>query len=93
MEWYTYFDAATMITAFVLLGRWLEERAKNSTSAAIRALIGLQPKAARLVKDGAYHDVPISTLERGDTIELRPGERVPIDGEVVSGEAFIDARP
>ena len=91
MEWYTYFDAATMITAFVLLGRWLEERAKNSTSAAIRALIGLQPKAARLVKDGAYHDVPISTLERGDTIELRPGERVPIDGDVVSGEAFIDA--
>lgn len=90
IAWHTYYEATTMITAFVLLGRWLEERAKNSTSAAVRELIQLQPKTARVVKNGNYHDVPLSTLERGDLIEIRIGERIPVDGTVTEGEGSAD---
>lgn len=87
---HTYYDASVMIITFVLTGRALEERAKKSTASAIRALMGLAPKTARLVNGDRTTDVPIATLERGDIIEIRPGEKVPVDGTVTTGEAYID---
>lgn len=91
IEWHTYFDASVMIITFVLTGRLLEERAKNGTASAIRALMGLQPKTAHLVDNGIITDAPISALQPGDTIEVRPGERIPVDGAVVSdSSAYID---
>ena len=90
MEWHTYFDASVMIITFVLTGRLLEERAKNGTASAIRSLMGLQPKTAHLVADGMIAEAPISALQPGDTIEVRPGERIPVDGSVVSGTCRVD---
>ena len=91
IEWHTYFDASVMIITFVLTGRLLEERAKNGTASAIRALMGLQPKTAHLVVDGSPIDSPLSSLQPGDTIEVRPGEKIPVDGRVVSGfPTYID---
>ena len=91
IEWHTYFDASVMIITFVLTGRLLEERAKNGTASAIRALMGLQPKTAHLVDNGTITEAPISVLQPGDTIEVRPGERIPVDGSVVGdGIAYID---
>lgn len=90
MEWHTYFDATVMIVTFVLTGRLLEERAKNSTASAIRSLMGLVPKTARVVSDGEVVEVPLSTLDKGDVIELRSGDKIPVDGRVQSGEAYID---
>lgn len=87
---HTYYDASVMIVTFVLTGRVLEERAKNGTAAAIRSLMGLQPKTARLVSGSETVDVPISTLEKGDVIEVRPGDKVPVDGTATGGEAYID---
>ena len=87
---HTYYDASVMIITFVLTGRVLEERAKHGTAAAIRSLMGLQPKTARLVSGGETTDVPISTLEKGDVIEVRPGDKMPVDGCVKEGEAYID---
>lgn len=87
---HTYYDASVMIITFVLTGRVLEERAKHGTAAAIRSLMGLQPKTARLVSGGETTDVPISTLEKGDIIEVRPGDKMPVDGFVTDGEAYID---
>lgn len=81
-----FFDASVMIITFVLTGRLLEERAKHSTASAIRSLMSLQPKTAHLVVDGTTVDSPISALQKGDTIEARPGEKIPVDGTVV-GEA------
>ena len=88
---YGAYDSSVMIITFVLTGRLLEERAKNGTASAIRALMGLQPKTAHLVTDGTAVDAPISSLQPGDTIEVRPGEKVPVDGSVVGdGTARID---
>ena len=87
---HTYYDASVMIITFVLTGRVLEERAKHGTAAAIRSLMGLQPKTARLVSGGETVDVPISTIEKGDVIEVRPGDKVPVDGTAADGEAYID---
>lgn len=87
---HTYYDASVMIVTFVLTGRVLEERAKHGTAAAIRSLMGLQPKTARLVSGSETVDVPISTLEKGDVIEVRPGDKVPVDGTAAGGEAYID---
>lgn len=87
---HTYYDASVMIVTFVLTGRVLEERAKHGTAAAIRSLMGLQPKTARLVSGSETVDVPISTLEKGDVIEVRPGDKVPVDGTPTGGEAYID---
>lgn len=87
---HTYYDASVMIITFVLTGRALEERAKKSTASAIRALMGLAPKTAHLVNGDQIVDVPIATLERSDIIEIRPGEKVPVDGTVTTGEAYID---
>jgi Cu2+-exporting ATPase len=90
IEWHTYFDASVMIITFVLTGRMLEERAKNSTASAIRTLMGLQPKMAHLVTDGTITEVLITVLQRGDTIEVHPGEKIPVDGTLISGETYID---
>mgnify|MGYP002621164879 CR=1 FL=1 len=91
IEWHTWFDASVMIITFVLTGRLMEERAKNGTASAIRALMGLQPKTAHLVDNGTVTDVPIAALQPGDTIEVRPGERIPVDGSVVGDTvAYID---
>ena len=83
IEWHTWFDASVMIITFVLTGRLLEERAKHGTASSIRALMGLTPKTAHLVADGIPVDTPISALQKGDTIEVRPGEKVPVDGTVL----------
>lgn len=90
IEWHTYYDATVMIITFVLTGRLLEERAKNSTASAIRSLMGLMPKTARVVSDGEVVEVPLSTLDCGDIVELRAGDKIPVDGRVQSGEAYID---
>lgn len=84
IEWHTYYDASVMIITFVLTGRLLEECAKHSTASSIRALMSLQPKTAHLVIDGLPVDTPIATLQPGDTIEVRPGEKIPVDGIVLS---------
>lgn len=85
-----YYEAATMIVAFVLLGRLLEEKAKGNTSSAIRKLMGLQPKDATLVREGEAAIVPISSIEKGDTIRVKPGEKIPVDGTIISGESYVD---
>ncbi len=91
IEWHTYFDASVMIITFVLTGRLMEERAKHSTASAIRDLMSLTPKTARLVVDGSTVDAPISALQPGDTIEVRVGEKIPVDGTVVGDSvAYID---
>lgn len=87
---HTYYDASVMIITFVLTGRTLEERAKKSTASAIRALMGLAPKTARLVSGDNTAEVPIATLEKGDIIEICQGDNVPVDGTVTAGEAYID---
>lgn len=90
IENHTYYDASVMIITFVLTGRMLEERAKKGTASAIRALMGLAPKTAHVVNGNDVDDVPVATLEKGDTIEIRQGEKVPVDGIVTTGEAYID---
>ena len=90
---HVYYDASVMIITFALTGRVLEERAKKSTSTAIRSLLGLTPKVAHVVDEGKIIDVPLSTLQRGDIIEVRMGEKVPVDGvitELKTPEVFID---
>ena len=91
IEWHTYFDASVMIITFVLTGRCLEEKAKDGTAASIKQLMGLQPKTARLVADGQLEEVPISTIQRGDVIEVRAGEKIPVDGVVTQAESFMTA--
>lgn len=90
MEWHTYYDASVMIVTFVLTGRLMEERAKRGTASAIRSLMELVPKTAHVVDGGVVSDVPLSALQSGDTIEVRVGEKVPVDGIVVGGNARID---
>ncbi len=85
-----YFDTSMTIIALIILGKWLEARAKGKTSEAIKRLIQLQPKTARVIRGGAEIDLPISEVQVGDQIRLRPGEKVPVDGKVVSGETSID---
>ena len=80
IEWHTWFDASVMIITFVLTGRLMEERAKHSTASAIRSLIQLAPKTARLMVDGNPVDTPIAALQRGDILEVRAGDKVPVDG-------------
>ena len=87
---HTYFDASVMIITFVLTGKMLEEKAKNGTASAIRSLMGLTPKTAHLVVDGMITDTPISALQKDDTIEVRAGEKIPVDGSIIDGEAHVD---
>ena len=91
IAWHTYYDASVMIITFVLTGRLLEEKAKDATASSIRQLMGLQPKTARIVQDGMIEEVPISTIECGDVLEVRAGDKIPVDGEVVSAESFMKA--
>jgi Cu+-exporting ATPase len=86
-----YFEAAVVITALVLLGQVLELRARSRTNAAIRLLLGLAPKTARIVRDdGSEEDVPLELVEPGDRLRIRPGEKVPVDGTVIDGASHID---
>jgi P-type Cu+ transporter len=85
-----YFETAVIIVALILLGRWLEARAKKQTSAAIRALMGLQSKTARVVRDGHEMDLPIEQVQVGDLVRVRPGEKVPVDGVIYEGESALD---
>ena len=90
IEGSVYFDTAAIIIALILLGRLLEARAKGQTSEAIRRLIGLRPATARVVRDVKEVDLPVEEVVPGDLILVRPGERVPVDGEVVQGRASVD---
>jgi len=85
-----YYDVATVITTLILLGRLLESRARGKTSEAIRKLIGLQAKTARVVRDGVDVDILIEEVVVGDTIRVRPGEKIPVDGIVISGRSTVD---
>ncbi|WP_028033828.1 heavy metal translocating P-type ATPase [Chelativorans sp. J32] len=85
-----YFEAAAVIVTLILLGRFLEARAKGRTSEAIKRLVGLQPKTARVRRDGRAVEVAVADVAPGDVIEMRPGERVPVDGEVVEGDSYVD---
>lgn len=87
----TYFDASVMIITFVLTGRLLEEKAKDDTASSIRQLMGMQPKTARILSDGKLEEVPLSTVEVGDVLEVRAGEKIPVDGEVISAESFMSS--
>lgn len=96
IAWHTYFDAVTMIIAFVLTGRLLEEKAKDSTASSLRQLMGMSPKTARVVSkkqpvegDEAGEMVPISTIEKGDLLEVHAGEKIPVDGEVTWASSFM----
>lgn len=90
IEPHIYFEAASVIIAFILLGRLLEERAKQNTSTAIKKLIGLQPKTVTIIVDSDERTVPITAVQKGDTILVKPGERIAVDGMVVTGESYVD---
>ena len=90
LEPHVYYEASGVIIAFILLGKLLEERAKNSTSSAIRGLMGLQPKTARLVKGGKEIEVPIAALRVGNMVSVRPGEKIPVDGTLIQGYSSVD---
>ena len=85
-----YFEASGVVIAFVLLGRVLEERAKGNTSAALKKLIGLQPKTVRVVKSGTETEIPVEKVVKGDIIAVKPGEKIPVDGLVTEGESYVD---
>ena len=85
-----YYEAAAVIVTLILLGRFLEARAKGRTSEAIKRLVGLQAKTARVQRDGMVLEIPIADVVAGDIIEVRPGERIPVDGEVTQGQSYVD---
>ncbi|AWM87582.1 heavy metal translocating P-type ATPase [Microvirga sp. 17 mud 1-3] len=85
-----YYEAAAVIVTLILLGRFLEARAKGRTSEAIKRLMGLQAKTARVRRDGAFQELPLDEVRTGDVVQVRPGERIPVDGEVIEGSSFVD---
>jgi P-type Cu+ transporter len=87
---HVYFEAAVLIVAFVIAGRALEARAKRQTTGALRKLIGLQSSTARVMRDGVETEVPVAQVRRGDFIVVRPGEKLPVDGEIVDGSSFVN---
>ena len=87
---HVYFEAAAVVVAFISLGKLLEERAKSNTSSAIRKLMGLQPKTVRAIIDGVEQEVPIAAVKAGYHIQVRPGEKIPVDGVVVEGSSYVD---
>ena len=91
IEAHTYYDASIMIITFVLTGRLLEEKAKDGTASSIRQLMGMQPKTARIVVGDKIEDVPISTIEKGDVLEVRAGDKIPVDGVVIMAESFMNS--
>lgn len=90
IEWHTYYDASVMIVTFVLTGRSLEERAKKSTASAIRSLMGLVPRMAHIVSNGDVTDVPLAAVSVGDVVEVRKGEKIPVDGTLTEGTGYVD---
>ena len=90
IEWHTYYDASVMIITFVLTGRSLEERAKKSTASAIRSLMGLVPRMAHIVSNGDVADVPLAAVAVGDVVEVRKGEKIPVDGTLTEGTGYVD---
>lgn len=90
IEWHTYYDASVMIVTFVLTGRSLEERAKKSTASAIRSLMGLVPRMAHIVSNGDVADVPLAAVSVGDVVEVRKGEKIPVDGTLTEGTGYVD---
>lgn len=91
LEAHVYFEAAAVVIAFILLGRLLEDNAKSNTSSAIRKLMGLQPKnVVRISPQGTEEEVPLEFVNAGDILQVKPGERIPVDGEVVSGSSYVD---
>jgi Cu2+-exporting ATPase len=90
LEPHVYYEAAAVIIAFILLGKFLEERAKSRTSSAIKNLMGLQPKSVKVLRDGVEQEIPIEQVEVDDVLVIRPGEKIPIDGRVLAGSSFID---
>ncbi len=94
LEWgfpfHLYYESAVIIIALILMGRWLEARAKKQTSAAIKALMGLQARTARVIRNGVEQDVPIATVQVGDLVRVRPGEKVPVDGIITEGRSALD---
>ena len=90
IEWHTYYDASVMIVTFVLTGRALEERAKKSTASAIRSLMGLVPRMAHIVSNGDVADVPLAAVSVGDVVEVRKGEKIPVDGTLTEGTGYVD---
>jgi Cu+-exporting ATPase len=87
---HVYYEAATVIITLILLGRWLEAISRGRTSLAIRRLVGLQPRTARVVRDGAVAERPLGEVKVGDRLQVRPGDRIPVDGTVVEGESHVD---
>ena len=85
-----YFEAAAVIVTLILLGRWLEARARGQAVEAIRKLVGLQPKTARVERNGNYEDIPLETVQPGDILLVRPGEKIAVDGEVTKGGSYVD---
>jgi P-type Cu2+ transporter len=90
LEAHVYFEAAVVIIAFISLGKWLEEKAKSNTSSALKKLMGLQPKSVKILRDGLEIDIPIDQVAVHNTILVRPGEKIPVDGVVISGSSFVD---
>jgi P-type Cu2+ transporter len=90
MHAHVYFEAAAVVVAFISLGKLLEEKAKSNTSSAIKKLMGLQPKTVRAIIDGVEQEIPISVVKVGHKIQVRPGEKIPVDGVVVSGSSYVD---
>ena len=88
---HVYFETAAVVIAFILLGKLLEERAKGNTSSAIRKLMGLQPKTVTVVHEGGHQaEIPIASIRIGNTVLVKPGEKIAVDGEVTSGESYVD---
>ncbi|HHS12366.1 MAG TPA: cadmium-translocating P-type ATPase [bacterium] len=90
MHAHVYFDTAVMIITLILLGRLLENRAKGKTSEAIRRLMDLRPEAAHVLKNGGFFDIPLAEVEQGDTLLIKPGEKIPVDGTVLEGHSHVD---
>lgn len=90
LEPHVYFEVSGVVIAFVLLGRFLEEKAKRSTSKAIKELMGLQPQVATVIRNGVFEEVPIKKIKIGDEIVVKAGERIPVDGTIIKGNSFID---
>ena len=90
IEPHVYYEAATVIITFISLGKLLEEKAKSNTSSAIKKLMGLQPKTLKIIENGEEMEIPISSVQVGQTILVRPGEKIPVDGEVSKGSSYVD---
>jgi Cu+-exporting ATPase len=90
LPYHLYYETAVIVIALILLGRWLEARAKKQTGTAIKALMGLQAKTARVIRDGTEQDIPVEQVRVGDRVRVRPGEKVPVDGVVVEGHSTLD---